>query len=67
VDEGNGLVPTKRREQELSTEILSFKVTEVERGLIEDRAERLQVSRSEAIRSALFTGLQYEEAMKGLE
>jgi len=60
-------MPTRRREQEVSTQILTFKVTEVERGLIEDRAARLRVSRSEAIRSALFTGLQYEEAMKGMD
>ena len=57
----------KRRKQEVSNEVLAFLVTKLERDFIEDRAARLQVSRSEAIRSALFTGLLYEEAMKGMD
>jgi metal-responsive CopG/Arc/MetJ family transcriptional regulator len=60
-------MPTRRRKSELSTEMLGFKVTKVERELIEARARRLGVNRSEAIRSALIDYLQYMEAIERMK
>ncbi len=57
-------MPARRREKELSGEVVSFKVTQIERDLIEKRALRLGVNRSEAIRSALIGHLQYLEAVE---
>jgi hypothetical protein len=60
-------MPTRRRKEELSTEIITFKVTKLERELIEGRASELGVNRSEAVRSSLISHLSYLQAIRKAE